>query len=85
MEDNINMGPPKRRSLIFFINNSRDSSIISKASSRPYYEQIEIQNDNLLQSNQVEDKYNSHSLNSNVEENNISNNSVSGNNPKLEK
>ena len=35
--DNIDMGPPRERSSLFSINNSRELSILSKASSLLYY------------------------------------------------
>ena len=46
MENDIDMGPPRGRSSMLSKNNSKDSSIISTMSSKPYYEYIEIQNDN---------------------------------------
>ena len=80
--NDINIDPLRERFLFSFKNNSRESSILSKASSVPYYEQIEVQNNNTMQSEQVEAEYTSHSSNSNVEEHNISNNSETGNGPK---
>ena len=82
MEDDIDMGPPRGRSPMSSKNNSRDASIVSKASSKPYHEHMEIQNDNPSWCDQVEDEYISRSSNSNVGETSISNGLVSGNNPK---
>ena len=73
------MDPLRERFLFPSKNNSRESSILFKASSVPYYEQMEVQNNNTIQSEQVEAKYTSYSSNSNVEEHNISNNSETGN------
>jgi len=63
-------------------NNSRDSSIISTMSFKPYHKCMVIQNHNQLWCDQVEDKYNTHSLSTNIGETNISNGSVTGNNSK---
>jgi len=80
--DDINMDPSRRKSLFLSEDNSRESSILSKASSVPYYEQMEIQSNNPLWSEQVEAEYTFHSSYSNVEENNTSNNSGTGNRSK---
>ena len=63
-------------------NNSRDLSIISATSSKPYHKCMDIQNHNQLWCNQVEDEYNAHSSSNNVGETNIFNGSVTSNNPK---
>ena len=83
--NNIDIGLPRGRFSLFFINNSREPSILSQASSLLYYEQMEIQNNDLSQSKQVETEYNSCSSTSNVEENNISNNPETGNSSKHRK
>ena len=85
MENSVVMSSLRGRLPMSTNNNSRDSSIISKASSKPYYECMEIQSINSLWANQVEYEYNSCSLYTNVGETNISNSSVTGNNPKGKK
>jgi len=44
--DDIDMGSPRGRSPLSFINNYRGLFILSKTSSLPYHEQMEIQNNN---------------------------------------
>ena len=46
IENNINIGSSRRRLQMLYINNSRDSYIISKASLKLYYKYMETQNDN---------------------------------------
>ena len=83
--DDIKIDPPRGKSPSSSKNNSRESSILSKASSVPYYEQIEIQSNNPLWSEQVEAEYTSHSSTSSVKENNTSNNSETDNRSKHRK
>jgi len=45
--DDIDIGSPRGRSSLFSTSNSRKPSILSEASSIPYYEWIKIQNNNL--------------------------------------
>ena len=83
--DDIKIDPPRGKSPSSSKNNSRESSILYKASSVLYYEQMEIQSNNPLWSEQVEAEYTSHSSTSNVEENNTSNNSETSNGSKHRK
>ena len=82
MEEDIDMSTTRGRTLMGSKNNSRDSSIISKTSSIPYHECMEIQNLNTSWFNQVEDELLTSSLNTNVKESNISNIPITGNNSK---
>jgi len=54
MDMDIDMTIPRGRSLFHSSNSSRESSVLSKASSVPYYEGMEIQSNNPLWSEQVE-------------------------------
>ena len=58
MEEDIVMAPTRGRTPVDSKNSSRDSSIISTTSSKPYYECMEIQNHNALWFDQVEDECN---------------------------
>jgi len=40
--DNIDIGPPRERFPLFFINNSKEPSILSEASSLLYHKQMKI-------------------------------------------
>ena len=82
IENSVVMSSLRGRLPMSTNNNSRNSSIISKASSKLYYECMEIQSINPMWADQVEDEYNSCFLYTNVGETNISNGSVTGNNPK---
>ena len=82
MDEDVDMVPTRGRTPVGFKNTSRDSSIISATSSKPYYEWMEDQNHNALWFNQVEDEYNYLSLDTNVGESNTSNDSTRGNNSK---
>ena len=54
MDMDIDMTIPRGRSSSHSSNSSRESSVLSKASSVPYYEGMEIQSNNPLWSEQVE-------------------------------
>ena len=56
MNMNMNTGITRGRSASSSINNSRESSTHSDASSVPYYKRMEIQSNNPLWSKQVEIK-----------------------------
>ena len=69
MNMDINMNIPRGRLSFPSNNSSRESSILSKASTIPYCERMEIQNNNPLWSEQVKAKEIAQSLNINAKEN----------------
>ena len=74
---------PRGRSKSPLSNSSRDSSVFSQVSSI-LYQRMEIQNNNLLQSNQVKEEKIALSYTTNAKENNIPAKQATDNSPKVE-